>query len=312
MFREPPFRDFSPFLKILALIAVMIVTFLMVLALGVAISIPFFGKGILTEIATITDYQDDRILAALKYFQIVNQIGLFILPAILFVILTDDHVGRYLNLDMSIKRFSTLFGCIVLVISLPFINWMVMINNNIALPEFLSGVEEWMRRSEENARLLTEAFLSADTWKGFLINLVMIGGLAAVGEELIFRGILVRLFREWTKNVHLAVIIPALLFSALHMQFYGFFGRLALGIMLGYLFVWSGSLWVPVLVHFFNNAMAVILSFADKKGLISVDLEQFGASQNVWVIIGSVALSLFSLGLIYLHEKGYFKKKRLL
>ncbi|HNQ83152.1 MAG TPA: hypothetical protein PKM34_05880, partial [Bacteroidales bacterium] len=165
MFREPPFRDFSPFLKILALIAIMIVTFLMVLALGVAISIPFFGKGILSEIAAVTDYQDERIMAALKYFQIVNQIGLFILPAILFVILTDDRVGHYLNLGMSIKRFSTLFGCIVLVISLPFINWMVMINNNIALPEFLSGVEEWMRRSEENARLLTEAFLSADTWK---------------------------------------------------------------------------------------------------------------------------------------------------
>ena len=80
MFREPPFRDFSPFLKILALIAIMIVTFLMVLALGVAISIPFFGKGILSEIAAVTDYQDERIMAALKYFQIVNQIGLFILP----------------------------------------------------------------------------------------------------------------------------------------------------------------------------------------------------------------------------------------
>jgi len=107
------------------------------------------------------------------------------------------------------------------------------------LPEVLSRVEIWMRNSEESAEKLTDAFLSSASWTGFLVNLLMIAVLAAVGEELIFRGILIKIFHEWTRNLHVAVIISALLFSAFHLQFYGFFARLALGLVLGYLFVWT-------------------------------------------------------------------------
>jgi uncharacterized protein len=310
MLREPPFRDFSPQLKILALIAVIILAFLVVLAFGVALSIPFFGRGLLDDLAALSDYSDQRTIFALKYFQIVNQLGVFIVPAILFVILTDDRFSNYLRLDNGIKRFSVVFGCITLVVSLPFINWLVSVNNDIHLPESLSRIENWMRESEDDAGRLTEAFLSTGTWGGFLINLVMIAGLAAIGEEMIFRGILLRLFKEWTRNIHLAVFIPAFLFSALHMQFYGFFGRLVLGMILGYLFVWSGSLWVPVIVHFFNNAMAVAISFAGNRGVVNADLETFGASDNTIVIASSIILTLLLMVVIHLHEKGHFCKKK--
>lgn len=200
-------------------------------------------------------------------------------------------------------------GILVLIVSLPFINWVVLLNNQLHLPEILSGVERWMRDSEDKAQALTDAFLLTGTWGGFLVNLTMIALLAAVGEELIFRGILVRLFREWTWNVHLAVMIPALLFSALHLQFYGFFGRFILGVVLGYLFVLSGSLWVPVIVHFFNNAMAVLASFLSQRGVIEADLETLGSSDNGWIIVGSFLLMVAGLGILYYHEKGLCKKK---
>jgi uncharacterized protein len=308
MFREPPFHKLKPYLKIMALITVMIVTFLIVLALGVAISIPLFGRGILDSLASFSDYSNEHMIAALKYFQIVNQVGVFIVPAFIFVILTDDNITGYLNLNGRIRLLSIFFGLILLVIAMPFINWLVQINSSIHLPGYLSGIESWMRNSEDTAQRLTDAFLATRTWGGFAVNIVMIGILAAVGEELIFRGILVRLFREWTGNIHLAVIIPALLFSALHLQFYGFFGRLALGIALGYLFVWSGSLWVPITVHFLNNAMAVVVSFLDNRGLISTDLDSFGTSKDIIIILGSFILAIFTMSIIYLHESGYFKK----
>jgi membrane protease YdiL (CAAX protease family) len=247
-------------------------------------------------------------VAALKYFQIVNQVGVFIAPAIIFVILTDDDFSGYLNLDGGNRWLSIMFGFILLVISMPFINWLVQINNNVHLPAYLSRIESWMRNSEDTAQKLTDAFLATKTLRGLSVNMVMVGILAAVGEELIFRGILVRLFREWTGNIHLAVIIPALLFSALHLQFYGFFGRLVLGIVLGYLFVWSGSLWVPITVHFLNNAMAVVVSFLDQRGLISTNLDSFGTSDKVSVISGSFLLTIFTMSVIYLHERGYFKR----
>lgn len=308
MFREPPFQQLKPYLKIMALIMVMIVTFLIVLALGVTISIPIFGSGILESLASFSDYSDQNIVAALKYFQIVNQVGVFIAPAIIFVILTDDDFSGYLNLNGGNRWLSIMFGFILLVISMPFINWLVQINNNVHLPAYLSRIESWMRNSEDTAQKLTDAFLATKTLRGLSVNMVMVGILAAVGEELIFRGILVRLFREWTGNIHLAVIIPALLFSALHLQFYGFFGRLVLGIVLGYLFVWSGSLWVPITVHFLNNAMAVVVSFLDQRGLISTNLDSFGTSDKVSVISGSFLLTIFTMSVIYLHERGYFKR----
>lgn len=310
MLREPPFRDFSPPLKLLALIAVILITFLVVLAIGVAFSIPFFGRGLLDDLAALTDYTDQRTIFALKYFQIINQLGVFVFPAILFVILTDDNFMGYLKMNHGARWFSIFFGCMVLFVSLPFIDWLVEINSNIHLPAVFHRIEDWMRHSEDEAQRLTDAFLSTTHWGGFLVNLVMIAGLAAIGEELIFRGILVRLFREWTRNIHLAVFIPAFLFSAFHLQFYGFFGRLALGMLLGYLFVWSGSLWVPVMVHFFNNAMAVILSFAEKRGMISTDLESFGSSDNVFIIIASFILTVGVMVMIYLHERGFFCKKK--
>jgi len=309
MFRDPPFFQLSPPVKILALVMVMIITFLVVLAFGVALSIPFFGRGILDNVAAFSDYSDPSTVIALKYFQIVNQVGVFIAPAIIFVILTDDDIPGYLRFKYGFRLFSIVFGFIVLIVSLPFINWLVDINGIMHFPAFLAGVEDWMRDSEEKAQKLTDAFLITSSWEGLLVNLIMIALLAAVGEELIFRGILVRLFRDWTKNAHLSVIIPAFLFSALHLQFYGFFGRFALGIILGYLFIWSGSLWVPIVVHFLNNAMAVIVSFLDRRGIISTDLESFGASNNVFVITGSLLLMIFTLSIIYLHEKGHFKKK---
>lgn len=308
MFREPPFRQLKPYLKIMALIMVMIITFLIVLAFGVGFSVLVFGRGLMESLSSLTDYSDPQTVLALKYFQIVNQVGVFIAPAIIFVILTDNDFTGYLNLKREIRLLSVIFGFILLLVSMPFINWLVQINHDIHLPAYLAGIENWMRSSEDTAQKLTDAFLATNSWYGLMVNLLMVALLAAVGEELIFRGILVRLFREWTNNIHLAVIIPALLFSALHLQFYGFFARFALGLILGYLFIWSGSLWVPIAVHFLNNAMAVIVSFLDNRGLISTDLDSFGSSDNIIIITGSFLLTVFSLTVIYLHEKGYFKR----
>jgi uncharacterized protein len=311
MFREPPFRHFSPFLKILALIMLMIIIFLFFMAIGAAASLLIFGRGALDNLALLTDYTNPRTVAELKFFQIVNQMGVFIVPAFIFVIFTDDHIGHYLGLDVKVGRISTLLGFIVLIVSLPFINWLLDLNGQLHLPSFLSRIEQWMKESEDSAQKLTDAFLSTKSWGGLLVNLVMIGGLAAIGEELIFRGILVKLFREWTGNVHLSVFIPALMFSALHLQFYGFFGRLMLGMMLGYLFVWTRSLWVPIIVHFMNNAMAVILSFLIQRGIVHTKLETFGSSKNGFVIAASAILMILVMTTVYYHEKKKMKRKEM-
>lgn len=299
MHRDPPLRSLPTSLKLLSLVIIVICSFLLLFAVGAGISIPIFGKGILSSLGMGSGYEDPAIVAALKYFQVINQVGVFILPALAFAWLSDRNISGYLKLDIPGGWVNLLTGSSLILFSLPFTSWLLEVNQAMHLPDFLGGVEDWMRRNEDNAGLLTEAFLETSTWGGFLVNLFMIGVIAALGEELIFRGILVKLFHEWTRNLHLGVIISALLFSALHLQFFGFFPRLMLGILLGYLFVWTRSLWVPVVVHFVNNAAAVTVAFMSAKGWIGIDFESFGSSDSPLVIIGSLVITAGLMGLLY-------------
>ena len=117
----------------------------------------------------------------------------------------------------------------------------------------------------------------------------LIAVIPAIGEEFVFRGILHKVFRQWTGNAHIAVWISAFLFSAMHMQFYGFLPRLFLGAVLGYMLVSTGNIWVPVLAHFFNNTAAVTVFYLKHNNYITLDIEQIGLGS------GAFLYAIFSL-----------------
>jgi hypothetical protein len=112
---------------------------------------------------------------------------------------------------------------------------------------------------------------------------------------MIFRGLMVPIFRKWTGNVHVAVWLSAFLFSAMHFQFYGFIPRFLLGALLGYLFVWSKSIWAPIIAHFVNNALALILLFMMARGSISEDLDSFDPDFSDWLLVGISAIAVGGL-----------------
>ena len=174
----------------------------------------------------------------------------------------------------------------------PFINFIGELNANMVLPEWMSGVEKWMRNAEDNAEVLTKAFLKVDSINGLLFNLFMIAFLPAIGEELLFRGVIQRIFTNWTRSYHWGIWISAILFSALHMQFFGFIPRMLLGAMFGYLLVWSGSMWLSIFAHFLNNGIAVIAMYMIDKNMLTGDVEVVGSTQE------SYYMAAISLGLI--------------
>jgi membrane protease YdiL (CAAX protease family) len=169
------------------------------------------------------------------------------------------------------------------------------INLKLSLPQAFSGIEEWMRRAEEGAELVTKMFLGVSTWQALLFNIFMIAIIPAIGEEFIFRGILLKLLRQWFGSVHAAVWLSAFLFSAMHMQFFGFLPRLFLGLVLGYMFVWSGNIWVPVFAHFFNNAAAVIIYFLHYNERINIEIEKFGTGPDMFLYGGASVLLVIVL-----------------
>ena len=154
-----------------------------------------------------------------------------------------------------------LYGFLIFGVSYPAIAVIAQWNEQIVLPDSLTGVENWMRQMEDAAKDVTDLFLSGETLSDLFLNLLIIAAAAAFVEEIFFRGALQQHIEKWLRNGHVAVWTAAFIFSAIHLQFYGFFPRLIMGAVLGYLFLYSRNLWIPMLYHFVNNAAVVVITY---------------------------------------------------
>lgn len=260
----------------------------------------FYGINILlidTNNINASSIDFSNICNSLLTLQFFSQIGLFIIPSILFFFLVrNDNLFSIPKTKISFVLFS--LSIAIILFSLPAIQKMIEWNEAIKLPRIFSGIEIWMKTSEGKAERLTDLFLMRSLISSYLLNIIVIGIVPAVGEEMAFRGILQPLFTRWIKRKHLAVIITAILFSAMHLQFYGFFPRLFLGIVLGYMFLWSKSLWFPILAHFVNNFISITVGFLFASGYIKTNYKDFGTTNNIIMVIMSI-ISIFVILYFY-------------
>ncbi|MGR6088486.1 MAG: CPBP family intramembrane glutamic endopeptidase [Arcticibacter sp.] len=223
-------------------------------------------------------------------------IGSFTIPSLAGAFLLFKSPMEELGLRRPQGGASTLiFAVVALVFSLPLINFMVMLNEYMALPDALIGVEQWMKEAEEEMRVITEAMLEVQYPSDLVLNLVVIAAVPAIAEELLFRGLLQNLFGKLTSNKHASIWITAALFSAIHMQFYGFLPRMVLGAAFGYMLVWSGSLWLPIAAHFANNGFAVLVSHLNQSTASPLfDENEVGkGSADIWLVLVSMAVVVF-------------------
>ena len=274
------FRGMKPFSQLMFSIFVIISSFLTFLVISLVVAIPLFGVDSIMNLPLINDFNNPDSIRILKYFQVVQSIGVFIIPPFILGWLFNGDIAQYLSLNKNINFASVLLVLVLSFAASPFINLIGDLNENMRLPDWLSGMENWMKNTEEKAAELTEIFLKVETTGGLMFNIFMIAFLPAIGEELLFRGVIQRIFTNWTRNSHWGIWISAILFSALHMQFYGFIPRMFLGVLFGYLLVWSGSIWLPIVAHFINNGIAVIAMYMIDKGLLSSDIEDIGTTSD--------------------------------
>ncbi len=245
-----------------------------------------------------------KTIAILKLLQTISVLIVFILPSFLFAIFWTKSKIPYLGIATKPAFSTLLIAGTGMLMALPMINWLAEINLHMQFPEAFSGIEAWMKHSEERATLLTDALTKGTTIDVLILNLFVIALMAAFSEELFFRGVLQKVLNECTRNKHVGVWVGAILFSAFHMQFYGFLPRMMMGAYLGYLFLWSGSLWPGILAHFINNGMAVFLIWLSNRGEINVDADKVGIQENEWVyVVISFVMVTMSLLLVYRKEK---------
>jgi len=278
------YREMKPLHQLLFTFFAVVSFFMIFQLLAVLAAIPVVGLQKVTGMLTAPDLENPETVSILKLFQVFQSFGLFIVPSFFIAWFFRGSIANYLYLDRPVSWNAVIWVVFLVFLINPFINFTVGMNQSMQLPEWLKGFEEWIKNAEDQATRLTEAFMKTGTAGELLFNLFMIAVLPAIGEELLFRGVFQKILTSLTRNPHWGIWLSAAIFSAAHMQFYGFIPRMLLGGMFGYLLFWSGSLWLPIIGHFLNNAGAVIAMWLSGKGRIDPGIENFGAGTENWYI----------------------------
>ncbi len=229
--------------------------------------------------------------AAVRLSMILQDVLIFILPALGTSILVTRLPAKLLALDKFPTLKSILLAVAILLSSIPVMNIIVEWNQSIHFPPGLSEFETTCRQLEESAQAVIDNLMTGASIGALLVSILIIGVMAGFSEELFFRGAMQRIFMSTHMNCHVAVWSVAVIFSLFHFQFFGFIPRMLLGAYFGYLVWWSGSLWLPIMIHILNNTLVVIFTWRTCNiQNETLDVERIGtdlSSCGSWIMAGA-------------------------
>lgn len=240
---------------------------------------------------------------SLRIAAVIQSVIVIILPAVMTAVMVSRRPGTFLGIETKPHITPIFLAVCALVCATPTMNCIIKFNESLSLPETFSVVEQWMRSAEQSAASTIAMLQGGGTVVDLIMSILIVGILAGVGEELLFRGTLQRLMLTSGSSPHVAVWVSAAVFSAIHMQFFGFIPRMILGAFFGYLLYWSGSLWLPIIVHASNNIIYVVAKWTSiHNGEAEVTIDTVGTSDfsSAWPIITlSVVMTALVLAAIY-------------
>lgn len=235
----------------------------------------------------------------MRMAMMLQSIGLFLLPALFFSNLCHGDFKKYLKIDSKYNSTLLVLSILLIIVIQPVIYSISYYNQQMILPEALSSIESWMREAENNAEKSLNLLFSDKSAIGLIFNLLVLAIVAGLAEELFFRGCLQQIIQKIFTNKHIAIWLSAFIFSAIHMQFYGFIPRLLLGALLGYLFIWAGSIWIPVIVHTLHNALNIILTHIYIGSATYERIENLELEDNILIVLPSLFLTVLILYIIH-------------
>jgi hypothetical protein len=268
--------------------------------IGLEITSNFFYEGNLLK-----DLQNPEAHAGLGKALLLVQgigafIGLIVFPIIHITAIEHKSLLPFFPSQRMILLILVLVAFLGLSFSIsiaPLIEW----NNAWEFPEPLKGFEQWAREKEDYAQKLTEIMTNSLSLPDLFVGLIVIAFIPAIGEELVFRGMLQNEIFRASRNIHTAIWTSAIIFSAIHFQLYGFIPRMLLGALFGYLYYWSGNLLLPIFAHFFNNAFGVIGIYLSNNDIVDINMEE-DPSFPIQVVMINV---IVTVGLLYYIRKHY-------
>jgi len=218
--------------------------------IGYGVAILLFDLS-LEELQLASNY---KAIQGLKIVQVFSSLGTYLAPVIIFIYILKEKPVQFLKLKRGINPFALIVLGLMVVTFFPLNGLIAEWNMALPLPDVLTQYEAQIEET-------IKRFLQMPTLGDLIVNLIVIALVAAVAEEVLFRGLIQKMILEKTQNPHVAVWITAIVFSGIHFQFSGFFPRLFLGVLFGYIFFWSKSLWYPIIAHFLHNGITVVLVY---------------------------------------------------
>ncbi|UYN87190.1 MAG: CPBP family intramembrane metalloprotease [Cyclobacteriaceae bacterium] len=255
-------------------------------ALGIGVASSFYeGDDLLHALTSDPDYS---VYIPLMITQgIASFVGLILFPLLHIRFLEQKPLRPFFTLQepwFALIPLIVIIGIGFQVALTPVIEW----NMNIQFPEFMKSFGEWAREREDALMRLTKTITNFQSQRDLIIGVFVIAVIPGIGEELVFRGLIQNELKRATGNAHMAIWVAAILFSAIHTQFFGFVPRVMLGALFGYLYLWSGNLFIPMIAHFFHNGFTLIMLYLYQQGLIDVDMDSDQAAPWPWVITGLI------------------------
>lgn len=227
----------------------------------------------------------------------------YLLPTLIYWFYIERRTIGDLSTERKPAPYIWVLAFVLVLAFIPvnskFIEW----NQAMDLPDALSGLEKWMRDKEDQLSVMTEFLTSYTSFGQLLVALFVVTVLPALGEEILFRGVIQSKLHLELRNIHVAIWVSAAIFSAIHFQFYGFLPRMMLGALFGYLYYWTGNLWVAILAHFVNNGFVLVMMYLHNVGLVEINIEE-SKSMPLLLILASLVVSAGILGVVKKNGQG--------
>jgi len=230
------------------------------------------------------NFPETRIV--LMILQGVTALGIFVITPLIYIYWIDKtlSVKGLFQKNGNYLIPLLLASVAIAIVEMPAITWIGKWNMEIDFPEFMDSFEQWAKLQEDKLKELTLFLTEFRSFEQFLLGFVVIGILPGIGEELLFRGVLQNKLKQLLGNVHIAIWLAAMIFSAFHLQFYGFVPRMFLGALFGYLYQWSGNLLYAMIAHFVNNGFTVIMMYLYQQNHIELDIDKQEVSSDAAIL----------------------------
>lgn len=227
----------------------------------------------------------------LLIMQMSSQVLSLVIPSIIFIRHWPSSISKINSKDFDLILLG--IALLLFLFFMPIVGWSAYLNQTITLAD-------WMIDSEQKMIQLMAQLLEFKSIADLVIGIVVIALIPALAEELVFRGIIQNLLAKILNRADLSIILTALVFSIIHMQFAGFLPRFLLGLILGFIYFRAGNLWVVIVLHFINNAVQVF-TFHFMSSDILTELTKIQEPPDLYLSI--ISCLLFFLLIFYFNKR---------